>query len=327
MSKVRFGVIGAGFIGKVHLESLGKISEAEVVAVCDIVKEVANEAAKKYSVPKVYYDYRELLKDRDIDAVIIATPPHIHVKQLVDALEHGKHVLVEKPLATTLEDARKALDAVAKHRDLKVMVGFCLRFHKLFKDIKRMIEGGELGDPVLLWHIAIGGLAVRGWMKRFSESGGMIVENAIHILDLYRWFAGDVELVSATARKVRSDLDYEDNFAIIMRHCKGCISAIAYSWSSKFSWRSWGGIFTNGSLAAVGYLNPKYKVCTGNDCREEEFTEDAMHMYVEELKYFINAILRDKEIEEASVHDGFESLKIALAVYEAASKGCPVRVR
>ncbi|RLE79207.1 MAG: hypothetical protein DRJ52_08900 [Thermoprotei archaeon] len=103
-----------GFIGNVHLKSFQSIDKAEVVAVCDIIEERAREAAEEYKVPRVYTDFSKVIEDKEVDAVIIGTPPHLHKEQSIEALKAGKHVFLEKPMATCLKDAIEIRNRVKK---------------------------------------------------------------------------------------------------------------------------------------------------------------------------------------------------------------------
>jgi len=172
--KVGIGVIGCGMQGQSHLQRLSNLPQAKIIATVDINEERAKMAAKTYGAISWDTDYREALKRRDIEAVTVATPPFAHTQPVVDALEAGKHVFCEKPLALTIEEADLIVNT-AKKTGLKLMVGFQNRFIPVYRKIKDLIENGTIGDPVLLQHT--GGWKpnlVNSWLGDKMKSGGCL---------------------------------------------------------------------------------------------------------------------------------------------------------
>jgi len=192
MSKVRVGIIGCGGIanGK-HMPSLSKVKEAEMVAFCDIVVERAEEAKAKYgnSDAKVYSDYKELLKDSSIDVVHVCTPNDAHAVISIDAMEADKHVLCEKPMAKTAEDARRML-AVAQKTGKKLSIGYNNRFRPDSRVLKQVCESGELGEVYFAKAHAIRRRAVPTWgvfLDEEKQGGGPLIDIGTHALDLVLW--------------------------------------------------------------------------------------------------------------------------------------------
>ena len=138
------GVIGLG-MGKAHAEGVTKTEGACLYAVCDINKARADEVAKELSVAHVFTDYRDMIADPAIDAVIIASPDQDHRQMILDSLNAGKHILCEKPLALTREDCGAIVEAVKKS-DKKFMVGQICRYTPGFKQAKEIIESGAIGE-------------------------------------------------------------------------------------------------------------------------------------------------------------------------------------
>ncbi len=145
MEKIQIGVIGTGFIGPAHIEALRRIPFVEVKALADVDKKVAAAKAAELGVDEAYGDYRDLLNSKEIDAVHICTPNFLHFSIVKDALLAGKHVLCEKPLATSVKEA-KELVSLAAEKKLANAVGFNLRFYPLVQQVKAMIDSGELGE-------------------------------------------------------------------------------------------------------------------------------------------------------------------------------------
>lgn len=206
--KLRIGIIGCGGIanGK-HMPALNRISEAEMVAFCDLVPERAQKAAKEYGAPgaKVYTDYRELLADGTIDVVHVCTPNRSHSFITVDALEAGKHVMCEKPMAKTYADAQKMLEAM-RRTGKKLTIGYQNRQNKASRYLKRVCEAGELGEIYYAKAHALRRRAVPTWgvfLDEYEQGGGPLIDIGTHALDLTLWMMDNYKpkMVVGTAYK------------------------------------------------------------------------------------------------------------------------------
>ncbi len=191
--KLRIGIIGCGGIanGK-HMPALKNCSDlAEMVYFCDLVIARAEEAAKKFGTPdaKVCTDYKELLADKTIDVVHVCTPNRSHSFITVDALEAGKHVMCEKPMAINAEEAQKMLDA-AKRTGKKLTIGYQNRHRADSMYIKKECEDGTLGEIYYAKATAIRRRAVPTWgvfMNEYEQGGGPLIDIGTHALDLTLW--------------------------------------------------------------------------------------------------------------------------------------------
>ncbi len=193
MSKLKIGIIGCGGIsnGK-HMPALSRLSDkVEMVAFCDIIVERAQEAAKKYGTPdaKVYEDYHQLLEDKSIDVVHVLTPNRSHCEITVAALEAGKHVMCEKPMAKTAADARKMLEA-AKRSGKKLTIGYQNRCRPDSLLLKKAVDRGDLGEIYFAKAHAIRRRAVPTWgvfLNEYEQGGGPLIDIGTHALDLTLW--------------------------------------------------------------------------------------------------------------------------------------------
>lgn len=176
----RFGIIGVGMWGRVHLENVRESGRGEVTWVFSRTAETVNAVKEEYGVPRATQDYREMLEAEDVDAVIIATPPHTHADICVDALHAGKHVLLEKPMAADLEDAERIVREAGRHPDLVVLEASA-RFTRLgakYAFVRRMIEDGKLGRPYFVHHVQLKPTTYTeynpkaGWAEDRSKAGG-----------------------------------------------------------------------------------------------------------------------------------------------------------
>jgi predicted dehydrogenase len=190
--KLRVGIIGCGGIanGK-HMPSLAKLNTVEMVAFCDIIEEKAKAAAEKYGVKdaKHYTDYKELLEDESIDVIHVCTPNKSHSFITVDALEAGKHVMCEKPMAKTAADARAMVEAV-KRTGKKLTIGYQNRFRADSQYLNTICEKGDLGEIYYAKAHAIRRRAVPTWgvfLNEEEQGGGPLIDIGTHALDLTLW--------------------------------------------------------------------------------------------------------------------------------------------
>ena len=202
MKKIKVGIIGCGFIanGK-HLPSMARLEDVEVVAFCDIVLERAQASAKKYGGPDalVCLDYRDVLAREDIDVVHVCTPNNSHAEISVAALQAGKHVMCEKPMAKTAAGAKAMLDA-ARATGKKLTIGYQNRFREDSLFMKSLCESGDLGEIYFAKAFATRRRGVPTWgvfMDKEKQGGGPLIDLATHALDLTLWMMQNYEPVSA----------------------------------------------------------------------------------------------------------------------------------
>jgi len=188
--KVKIGIIGAGTIGSVHANSYAKVADAEVVALCDILPDKLKAKAEQHNIPKTYATHQELLADPEIDAVSVCVPNVSHAPIAIDALNAGKHVLLEKPMTLNANlgmDILKARDASGK----LLQMGMVRRQYNESQLIHKYITDGKLGEIYqinikLIRRRGIPGLG--GWFTTKSQSGGgALIDIAVHFLDLAMW--------------------------------------------------------------------------------------------------------------------------------------------
>ncbi len=216
MEKItKVGIIGCGGIanGK-HMPALKKVKNCEMVAFCDIVPERAEKAAADYGVQnaKVYTDYKELLLDKSIDVVHVCTPNRSHSFITVDALEAGKHVMCEKPMAINSAEAKKMLDAAERTGKL-LSIGYQNRFRDDSVYLKQEVEDGTFGDIYYAKATALRRRAVPTWgvfLNEYEQGGGPLIDIGTHALDLTLWMMNNYKpkyCVGTTYHKLNKDTD------------------------------------------------------------------------------------------------------------------------
>lgn len=247
---VRVGVIGTGFAATLHLTALRSLPETQLVAVCSRRADRALAAALDHGVPTHTTDFRELIQDPEVEAVIVATPPHLHHAMVLAALEAGKHVLCEKPLARNLAEARD-LVRIVERVGVVAMVNHQLRFLPLRARIKQLIDSDFLGEPhaatVVAHRSSLNDPYDRpfGWLMEQEKAGGILGATGPHHIDALRWWFGEVKSVAgATATMVprrrlpdsstMARVDADDNYAVLLRFANGAIGTIHVTATTAF---------------------------------------------------------------------------------------------
>jgi predicted dehydrogenase len=204
MEKLRLGIIGTGGIcNNKHLPALAKFQDkVEVAALCDLQEEKAGSTAKKHGLEKaaIYVDYHKLLEDTSLDVVYVCTPNVSHAQITVDAFAAGKHILCEKPMAATTEDALKMMDAWKKSNK-KFTIGYQNRFRPEVQMLKKCCEEGDLGDIYYGKAFGVRRRAVPNWgvfMDKEKQGGGPLIDIGTHALDLTLWMMDNYEPMSVS---------------------------------------------------------------------------------------------------------------------------------
>lgn len=210
--RLRIGIVGCGGIanGK-HLPSLKAINRADIVAFCDLIPERAEKACAEYGAEgaKAYTDYHRLLEDKSIDVVYVLTPNRMHAQVSIDALNAGKHVMCEKPMAKTAADARAMVEA-AKKSGKKLTIGYQHRHKPEARYLKSVIERGDLGDIYYAHAYAIRRRGTPNWgvfLNEYEQGGGPLIDIGTHSLDLTLYLMNNYRprmVVGTTYKKVEN---------------------------------------------------------------------------------------------------------------------------
>lgn len=240
MKKIKIGVIGCGSIAQHrHLPEYMLNPQTEIVAVCDINEGRAKEVAEEYRA-KAYFQFEELLKNTEVEAVSICTPNYLHAPITIAALLSGKHVLCEKPMATSKEDAEAMIEATAKSGKL-LMIGHNQRFVKSHQLAHELIEKGELGK-IYSFRTAFGHSGPEQWsvdgkkswfFKKEEAFIGAMGDLGVHKTDLLRYILGEefVEVCAIVETNAKDFANVDDNAVCILRTQSGIIGTLAASWA------------------------------------------------------------------------------------------------
>jgi predicted dehydrogenase len=233
---MKYGLIGCGGIGDLRAESLGKLPNDSLVAVCDSDRERATALAAKHG-GEVVDDWHDLIKRDDIDAVIVSTPPSLHMEMSIASLDNGKHVLCEKPLARNLDECQAMIDA-AKKNGKYLATGFNYRFYPSIIKARELLDSGIIGE---LDHVrSYTGYSATAhdheWLHEFDTmGGGTLRDNGIHLIDLTTYFLGDVvDIKGFSSGSVWNFPGCEDNGFALMRNKAGNVASLQSSWNE---WR------------------------------------------------------------------------------------------
>ena len=231
IGKINLGIVGCGFAGTqtMYAPILRLLENGRVTALMDPDQQALDFMTQNYGDFDCYDDYGKFLANADIDAVLVASPVFLHEEQVIRAAQAGKHILCEKPMAPTIEACDRMIQA-AQINDVILMIGFVKRFDKSLQLARDLLQEGRLGK---LFHIRAEvswchDLSPLGynWRQSLRALGGIFQDNASHIVDLCRWWSGEVQSVSGHAMILRPDWEVETQAHATLRHENGVISTI-----------------------------------------------------------------------------------------------------
>lgn len=257
-----FGLIGLGAISRAHLEGLQKTSaSARIAAVCDINEARAEQVARTIGA-RAYTDYRALLADPEISAVDIALPHHLHYEVGHAALEAGKHVLIEKPLAPSVREC-DGLISLAQERGRLLSVSENARFVTAYVEVKKLLDAGTLGTPRLVRTLIYGSELVTltnkaHWRARAESSlGGAIVDSSPHTFYLLKFLFGEIASLRAFTDKLIEESEVEDNALVTGRLKSGALFTSQFTFTAEIPWGERLEIYgTEGTLIVDQLRNP-----------------------------------------------------------------------
>jgi predicted dehydrogenase len=322
MKTLNVGVIGLGAIGQKHCTALAAVRRANLCAVADINQEVLSSTAVQYNATP-YTDVKQLLAHPDLDAVVVATPDELHRDACVWAAEAGKHILVEKPLATTIEDAEAIIRAVDA-AGVKLMVGFTLRFALHYKKVKDLVTAGTLGDLVSIFARREN---IISQPERLKGRCGVLMFLGTHDFDAMRWIVGSepVSIYSQAATSVPSPYPIENETFSIIRFANGVIGCAHIGWFLPDKHPA-GRDFKLDVLGNKGSVNLD-QMRQGIEIYMQDGAKFPSVSYglIDEDRAFVDCVLDDTEIP-ATAEDGLISLRMVLAAMKSIETGQPVNL-
>ncbi len=341
MSDLRFGLIGCGLWGAHHAKAIERAPGAVLAAIAERSEESRTAAKAAHPDAAIYDDYRAVIERDDIDVVDCVLPSHLHYEVGVAALEAGKHVFLEKPMAISIEHCDE-LVALAEKRGKVLAVDHELRLSKLWGKVKQLIDGGAVGTPQYVL-LELSRFPYRfgseGWRFDITRVGNWILEEPIHFFDLVRWYlSGHGEPVSVYARANSRQPDHpelQDNFSALVNFRGGAYAVVTQTLAafehhvtckvtgtSGAIWASWSGADARSPLPVFAL-----RYTTGGEVREVPFGEVTGE--VVELNEQIAALVRaiqDGTPPPVSGVDGRWSVVLCLSAQESVDRGSIVEV-
>ena len=335
---VRVGVIGVGLQGESHVKIYQSIPEVQVRAVSDVNEAKLKRMKEVYGIPSTYADFREMLSCEDLDAVSIVTPDHLHLEPALAAIEAGTHVLIEKPLAMSVEDAQ-AIVSAARQQNRKLMVNFSNRWMTYMVHTRNAIEAGELGYPVYAYArlsntIHVPTEMLGGWSSKTSLPFWLMS----HTIDRVRWlFGSDIHRVYAVSHSsVLKDrgIDTPDLFAALVDFDDGAVGNFESCWilpntrpsivDSKMEL-----IFSKGSITIDAMQTTIQKATEAQYAYPGTLQMDIFGQpagfVTEAIRHFVHCVAEDKD-PWASGEDGLAVVKVCAAIVRSAQGGEPVEL-
>jgi predicted dehydrogenase len=330
-SELRIGIVGAGLQGGRRAPVLREFPEVKLAVISSEHYDHAAMLASRVGC-EAEEGLEAVVARGDLDIVVVCTPPHLHAEITIASLESGKHVLCEKPLARTENEAR-AMVEVARKSGKVLKCGFNHRHHPGIRQVRRWVDEGEIGDIMFL-RCRYGICGRPGYEEEWRAdprivAGGQLMEQGVHAIDLFRWFLGDPAEVSALIdTSFWSATPLEDNAFVLLRSIRGQVASLHSSltqWKNLFSFE----IFGRDGYSIVEGLGGGYgteRAVLGKRDFHAPFAEQVIEYrgedrsWYEEWKEFLAAITQEREPLGNAI-DGLRALQIANAAYAAAREG------
>lgn len=316
---MKVAVLGCGTMGGVHAGIYAKLADVQLTAVCDIRSEQAEKLADRTG-GAVFTSFDAMLEQAEFDVISIALPTYLHKEYTIKAAKARKHIICEKPIALTAEDAGEMI-AVCEENGVRLFVGHVVRFFPDYANMKEALDSGKLGRPAVAHASRIGGHPGR-WFAEESLSGGVILDLMIHDLDFLRSCLGEVR--SVYAKNVRQDgLDYA---LVTMQFLNGAVANVESNWGypgpfhTKAEIAGSKGIIRANSLKSSSLQIVKQVSAGTKDSVVIPESPGFRSPYELQLEHFL-ACIRDGSKPIVTADDAFIALELGLAAKESARTG------
>jgi predicted dehydrogenase len=330
---VRFGLVGTG-IGRLHAQAIaGLPGTAELVAVCGLPLASAEALAAEFKVSFATDDYEALLRRPEVEVIDLCVPHNLHLPMAEAAARAGKHVLIEKPLARNLVEADAIIHA-ARSNGISLMVAHNQRYFGHHAKAKALLEDGAIGTPYLVVaYVHVYG-RIQGFRTRLAEAGGgTLIDSGVHRFDLLRWLMGDVASVyTQMGRFLQMQMEGEDCAVVSLRFKSDAIGSFSCSWSAKGRqpregleiYGPYGSILTEDHTRSLRLYSERPPAGL-EDVSEFIFPVDQVESMRREIAAFAASIRQGTE-PPVTGYDGRAALELAVASYESARVGQPVKL-
>jgi myo-inositol 2-dehydrogenase/D-chiro-inositol 1-dehydrogenase len=332
-AKVNVGIIGAGRIGKLHAENLAyRAPEANIIAIADIFLEAAEKCAAAFQIPSAVKDYREIMENPDIEAVMICSSTDTHARMIEESAAAGKHIFCEKPIDFDLDRIDKALEAVDK-AGVKLQVGFNRRFDPNFKRVREVVAAGKIGTPHILRITSRDPEPPP--IEYIKVSGGIFLDMTIHDFDMARYLIGSEvsEIYAVGGVMVDPEIGQAgdiDTAVITLRFENGTIGTIDNSRKAVYGYDQRVEVFGSEGMVAVSNNTPDRAVYSNAEGVHSSlplffFVERYTESYVAEMREFIECIQRDQTPSVIGI-DGRIPVMMGYAAIKSYEENRPVKL-
>ncbi|CAM3429163.1 Gfo/Idh/MocA family protein [Zobellia roscoffensis] len=341
MAQLKGVCIGAGYFGQFHFEAWQRIDEVEIVGVCDAVKERAEEIVKTYGFKKAYANVEEMFRLEKPDFVDIITPPESHLELCKLAVAHNIDIICQKPLAPTLEEARK-IESLIAASNVRMMVHENFRFQPWHRELKKLLETNVIGDKLHTINLRMrmgDGWQTDAYMNRqpyFREMERLLIyETGIHFIDVFRYLAGEITEVYAKLRTLNSNIKGED-FAWVHFDFEngglGFLDANRYNENTSEDPRlTFGAVLIEGDKGSLRlYDDGKITIqLLGENEKEHEYSFNNQNfsgdcVFATQHHFVLNLI--SETPFETDVSNYIPNILVLEKIYESSKNGVPVKI-
>lgn len=348
MKKLNYGVVGCGVFGEYQINGVAKLTNANLVALCDVNMERCKLMAEKFGVEKTYQDYNDLINDPEVEAVIVVTPDQKHAEVSIAAMRAGKHVLCEKPMSLNLDECREMIK-VSEETGKKLMVGQICRMAPGFIEAKKLVDSGVIGELYFVeseyahdYSLIPGADNWRTTPERHPIIGG-----ACHAIDLLRWIAGDpIETSAYSNHKVLKDWPVDDCTVAIFKFPENVIGKVFCSIGCKREYTMRTVLYGTKGTITVNNTDPYIYVNRTQISNDGPVLGDVWglgageehelilskkinindHNTQGENEQFCNAVLNDEPVPTDG-REGAKTVAVCRAVVESCNSGMPVKIK
>ncbi len=317
--KISVGIIGIGRIGKIHLENLVKYFKSIKIEAISDTNEKLEMLCKKYNIKKFYKSYKDLIKDKSIDAVLICSPTNMHSKQIIFAAKHKKDIFCEKPVDLSLEKTIEVLNIINKTK-VKFMIGFNRRFDPDFIKVKKMVDDGKIGKVQTIKITSRDPNPPS--INYIKNSGGLFIDMTIHDFDMACNIANsNVNQVYTSVNTINKKIKEAGDIDIALTTLKfenGIICSIDNSRKSAYGYDQRIEIFGSKGMCGITKKNNSNTFLINDKKINKPFPKDFFILrykdaYINEMKEFIDCLINDN-IPSVGIEDAVKSIRIAEAV-------------
>ena len=333
--KLNFGVISCAEMAQRHMNAVERNAACELYMLCDIDEKKLKDAAEKFGVERTTTDYHDMINDPAIDAIIIVSPDQTHREIAVAALQAGKHVLCEKPMALTIEDC-KAMVKASRETDKKLMIGQICRFTPGFKEAKKLIDRGDIGELFFVETEYAHDYSKIGEPWRLDPLRHGFLGGGCHAVDLARWIAGDpIEVTAYSNHKMLPNYPTDDCTIAIMKYPNNVIGKTFVSTGCKRDYTMRSVFYGTKGTIITDNTSPYMTVFQDGLSDGKPMLADlpqshaipvqyhldiSNHNTIGELEEFVDCIVNDKPVAMSAL-EGAKTVIAALAAVESTKTG------